>query len=297
MKWEALCTQLFIMDIREREYITEKELKELNFIRTRTPYVFRRHYRQGLRSHIMEIIPKNEWIKERSGIVTDDGIRRYPKAKPIKMLRIFRRKFKDLNDAIEEINRVKIVEKYLGKNHMAISCEFLVHYRIEDTWDILLCGLQDYVPGEILDPWGPLGDSYFRGIFKRMGIKEHEIKSKITTLIKNIDDFVDRIKKMILLGRHVPDLAGVGNIIITSDSNIRLVDINNISKVDFSPNIPIDDRGYPVCDKSIQALSLLEENILGRDNYKKDGIYQVYLDKSRIKKVVEIERNFFLNQT
>ncbi len=284
------------MDIREQDYITEEDVKGLNFIRETHSLRYRRHFRQGLRSHIIEIISSSDIKKEKSGINIVDGIKRYPKARPIKMLRIFRRRFRDLNDALEEIQRVKIVEKYLSKSHMAISCEFLVHYRIHDKWDIMLCGLQDYVQGEILDPWGPLEDVYFRNIFKRMGLKANEIEGVVSTLIKSIEDFVDRTRDMILLGGHVPDLAGMGNLLITRDGNIRLVDINNISKVDFTSHIPLDDRGYPVCDKSIQALYLFEKNLLKRKIPPEDNIYKVYMEKSRLERVSEFERDFFISQ-
>ncbi|EFK09225.1 conserved domain protein [delta proteobacterium NaphS2] len=40
--------------------------------------------------------------------------------------------------------------------YMANSNEFLVDYRIHGQYETLLCGLQEYVEDEILDPWAPL---------------------------------------------------------------------------------------------------------------------------------------------
>ena len=93
---------------------------------------------------------------------------------------------------------------------------------------------------------------------------------------------------MILQTNRVPDLAGVGNLILTRSGNIKLVDINNISRVSFDRTIPLDDRGYPVCDKSIEALSLLERKLTGRSLDGRDIIYNTFLDPERMKDVKEI---------
>lgn len=128
------------VDIRDKRYLSSEDLVRLNFIRDRGSYVFRRHYRHGLRSHIMEVLDPDDIRRERQGIVRD-GIRWYPRAKPLKVSRIFRTKFSVLEEALEEIRRVKIIEKYLAPNHLAVSEEFIVDYITDGRNDFILCGL------------------------------------------------------------------------------------------------------------------------------------------------------------
>jgi hypothetical protein len=71
--------------------------------------------------------------------------------------------------------------------------------------------------------------------------------------LKMLRIFIKRLKQMIAKIGHVPDLAGAWNLILTRPRNIKLVDINNISRVSFDPVINLDDKGYPICDKSIKA--------------------------------------------
>ncbi|RLI48080.1 MAG: hypothetical protein DRP09_21780, partial [Candidatus Thorarchaeota archaeon] len=106
---------------------------------------------------------------------------------------------------------------------------------------------------------------------------------------------IQKLKQMILQANRVPDLVGVGNLILTRSGNIKLVDINNISKVSFDRTIPVDDRGYPVCDKSIEALSLLEQKLSGRPLDGKDVIYNTFLDPERMKEVNALEKIFQLS--
>lgn len=89
-----------------------------------------------------------------------------------------------------------------------------------------------------------------------------------------------------------PSLAGVGNLILTRKGNIKLVDINNISTVTFSAEISLDDKGYPVCDKSIEVISLIEKKLLLRPIHMNETIYRTYLDPQRMKKVRAIEKDF-----
>ena len=65
----------------------------------------------------------------------------------------------------------------------------------------------------------------------------------------------------------------IGNILFTASATIHLVDINNISKISTSDNIPIDDKGYPACDKSIEALSLIEKGVLGHPVDMQEDLY------------------------
>jgi hypothetical protein len=104
--------------------------------------------------------------------------------------------------------------------------------------------------------------------------------------------FIEGVKRMILEANHVPDLAGVGNLLLTPEGEVKLVDINNISRVSFGPTISIDDKGYPVSDKSIQALSLLEQKILARAINKKETVYKTFLDSQRVRDVKVLEDRF-----
>jgi hypothetical protein len=99
---------------------------------------------------------------------------------------------------------------------------------------------------------------------------------------------------MILEVNHVPDLAGIGNLLLTREGDIKLVDINNISHVSFDPQVRIDDRGYPVCDKSIESLSLLEQGLLKKPLREDDVIYKTYLEPGRMEEVKAIEKEFLL---
>ena len=88
-------------DVREKASLNHQEVVRLNFVRDPGTYIFRRHYKQGLRSHVMEVLRRDDVERERAGVVIE-GIRWFPKAKPIKMLRIFRSRFNSLDEALEE---------------------------------------------------------------------------------------------------------------------------------------------------------------------------------------------------
>ena len=70
------------------------------------------------------------------------------------------------------------------------------------------------------------------------------------------------------------------------------MDINNISETSIDSNIHLDDRNYPVCDKSIESLSLLEQGLLQRPLQQDDIIYQTYLEPSRMEEVKALEKEF-----
>lgn len=91
---------------------------------------------------------------------------------------------------------------------------------------------------------------------------------------------------------YIPDLAGLGNMIMMASGQIKLVDINNISRVHFDTTIRLDDRGYPVCDKSIEALAMLERKILGHPIDSNDAIYRTFLIARRMEEVAALERQF-----
>ena len=79
-------------DIRQRSWVTHAEVAALNFIRAPADYRFRQHYRQGLRSVVVEVLRAADLAAETEGRRID-GIRRFPRAVPVRMLRIFRTGF------------------------------------------------------------------------------------------------------------------------------------------------------------------------------------------------------------
>ncbi len=288
-------------DIRDRPYLAHDDILELNFIRSPGRYFFRRHYRAGLRSHLMEVLDPEDVAQEKIGVLAD-GLRMFPRAVPLKMLRIFRRRFKDLREAREEIKRVKIIESYLAPDHIARSSEFLVHYMGSGKWDILLAGLQEYVPGEVLEPWGDLGEGHLSSLLDRIGLDHGRDPAGardhwVDEVRRKAGEFVASVRKLILETLLMPDLAGVGNLLLTRAGDIKLVDINNISEISPGPVIRLDDRGYPVCDKSMAALIHLEWKLTGRSPQRDDPVYGPFLDPERIEKVKAAEKTFHLSMT
>lgn len=283
-------------DVREKASLNHEAVVSLNFIREPSIYVFRRHYRQGLRSHIMEVLKRIDVARERTGVEIG-GVRWFPRAKPTKMLRIFRTKFKRLEEAVEEIGTVKIIEKYLGPDHIARSNEFLVDYIVRGRRDFVLCGLQEYVEGEVLDPWSSITRAHLAGLLIRMNRgsgDESETSSElwIQRVRIRLERFIEGVKRMILEAGYVPDLAGVGNILLTPAGDVKLVDINNVSKVSFESSIEVDDKGYPVCDTSIKALSLLEQKVLERPIDMKETLYSTFLEPQRMNDVRILQERF-----
>ncbi len=69
-------------DIRDKPNISSEDITGLNFIRDSGTYLFRKHYRQGLRSRIMEVLDSNDIQKEIKGEVVD-RIRVFPRARLI----------------------------------------------------------------------------------------------------------------------------------------------------------------------------------------------------------------------
>ncbi len=276
-------------DIREKAHLDSKDILGLNFIKSPGIYTYRKHYRMGLRSHIIEVLNPQDAEKENKGLIVD-GLKWFPKARPLKMLRIFRTRFKTFGDALKELKRVRIVEKFLAPDHMARSEEFLTTYVRQGRHNLLLCGLQEYVEGEILDPWSPIDAKHLVSISRRMDL-EKTGNSKgnkgqwVRKVRRRAGKFIQKIREMIVKEAHIPDLAGIGNLLLTRSGDIKLVDINNISRVSFDRVINLDDRGYPVCDKSMEALSLLDQKLLGRPIGGDDSLYGLFLDPLRMKDV------------
>ena len=286
-------------DIRDKSYINNEDVLGLNFIRDPGAYFYRRHYREGLRSHIMEVLNPEAVENEKKGIVID-GFRWYPRAESLKILRIFRKRFSTLKDAGEELNRVRIIQTYLAPDHVAGSQELLVDYSRRGKREILLCGLQEYVQGQILDPWSLLNRDHLVSLRHDMGFDNTEDSARISdqwirSVRERADNFIKKLKQMIEETGHVPDLAGAGNLILTRSGNIKLVDINNVSRVSFDPIVSLDDRGYPICDKSIEALSLIEQKLLGRSSLRTEPIYKTFLDPERMKEVRALDEEFQLS--
>jgi hypothetical protein len=284
-----------MLDIRDRTRIDHGDVVRLNFIKDSTPYVFRRHHRQGLRSHVMEVLFKQDITREIKGVEMD-GIKWFPRARPLKMLRIFRKRFHDFKEAFREIIRLRIIETYLAPNHMALSNEFFVDYPHAEAYNILLCGLQEFIGGELLDPWGYLGREYLLNIHQSMTHPGSDHPQGgfgpwCKAILENADNFINRVKDMAERAHYIPDLAGVGNIIITPSADIKLVDINNISKISLDSKIYLDGKGYPVCDKSIEALWRLETYLLNRTDAAYP-LYRVFLDPERMKEVEALDKHF-----
>ena len=285
-------------DIRDKAYIDHDDVIALNFIKSPGRYYFRRHFRQGLRSHVMEIITHADMEKEKQGTVVE-GVRWYPKAVPYRIFRIFRTRLKTLDDALQEIGTVKLVEKYLSPDHMAHSREFIVDYLGPRGRSPLLCGVQEHVDGEILDFWSILdSEAFVDSMYAQLcpHTDQASAASWKARARQQSAHLIGKIKRMIMESYHVPDLAGAGNLVMDRNGDIRLVDINNISKVFFDDTIRLDDRGYPVCDKSIEALSLLEAKILGRPVDHHEVIYEIFLDPDRRREVKALELFFFERQ-
>ncbi len=287
-------------DIRDKPYITHDDVVGLNFVNPSSPFFFRRHYRQGLRSHVMEILHKRDLELETAGTLID-GRRRFPKAAPHKIFRLFRTRLQVPQEALIEIERVKFVEKYLAPEYLARSNEFIVDYLGPNGNELMLCGLQEYVPGEIVDPWNLLyGERFLNALYQDLGLtaspSDTARRRWIAHTRRQASRFVSKIKQMIHETDHIPDLAGLGNMIMMASGRIKLVDINNISRVYFDTTIRLDDRGYPVCDKSIEALAMLERKILGHPIDSNDTIYRTFLTAQRMEEVAALERQFLQSQ-
>ena len=94
---------------------------------------------------------------------------------------------------------------------------------------------------------------------------------------------------------HVPDLAGIGNLLVTPAGRLKLVDINNIVQIKMDDTILIDDKGYPSCDVSIEVLSILDQNISQNPLRLDDPLYRFFLSAERRKKVKHLEREFSMS--
>lgn len=281
-----------VIDIRDLAYLSGRDIQRLNFVKSSGRYTFRKYYRSGLRSHIFEVLLKTDIQKEITGEIMD-GIRMFPRAKPKKMFRILRNRFKNTAEILNEIKKYNLLLTCLGADFIAESEEFIVDYTGTGRSEIVLCGLQEYIDGEILDPWRLFGKDYLKDVFKSTVKTDLDKQTWILKILQNVETFVENIRHMIENTGYIPDLAGIGNLILTHTGNLKLVDINNIVKIRLDDTILIDDKGYPSCDVSVEVLSLLEKDLLQKKIHMQDPLYRFFLSPDRKKKVKTLEKAFY----
>ena len=280
------------MDIRNAEMVTGEEVRALNFINASPSHHFRRYFRQGLRSHIFEVLDAGDVLKETRGEVMS-GVRWFPRAVPRKILRILRTRFDSLGQVLDEVRKYALVLETLGPELIAVSQEFIVEYTGAGRSEIVLCGLQEYVRGKVLDPWSLYGDIPLNAFYKAHFSGEVSEKSWMTRAGDAVEAFVRRTRKMVMENGYIPDLAGNGNLILTPRGDLKLVDINNIIVVHCDDAILLDDKKYPSCDKSVEVLAILEQKILKNKNLLDDDLYGHFLTEERRTRVRQIEEVFY----
>jgi len=224
-----------------------------------------------------------------------DGIRMFPRARPTRIFRILRNRFKSKEAIFQEIKKYHVLLQFLGPDLIATSQEFMVDYTGTGTSQIVLCGLQEYVEGQILDPWRLYGKDYLLELFKSMPNKDIQPCELVGKARNNIEKFVKKIRQMITNAGYIPDLAGIGNLIITPEGDLKLVDINNIVEIKLSNTILLDDKGYPSCDVSVEVLFILEQDILKKKISLDDPLFRFFLSPGRKKRIKTIEKEFYTN--
>lgn len=280
-------------DIRDKVDIRHEDIVGLNFIRDTGRHVFRKHCRQGLRSRIMEVLDAADVRREAEG-ETVDGIRVFPRARPRWMLRIFTRRFASPMEVLEEARMYGLIESCLGSDHIAASSEFVVDYIRGGRREMLLCGLQAFVEGEILDPWGFVYPGHLGELCRRASpLLEGDPEERVRTAQQSAESLLARLKRMVTAAGYIPDLSGIGNLILTPSGNIQLVDINNITRVPAGDVVAVDDKGYPACDKSIEVMTILEREVARRAIDRNDPFYARFLDPARLARVRAMEEGFY----
>ena len=83
-------------------------------------------------------------------------------------------RFNNLKEAEEELKKVKMIQKYMAPDHIARSDEFLVDYIMDGKHKLILCGLQEYVNGEVLDPWSHLDKNHLASLSVRLDFEKTE---------------------------------------------------------------------------------------------------------------------------
>ncbi|SDO67488.1 hypothetical protein [Desulforhopalus singaporensis] len=279
--------------IADREYLAGDDLGKLGFLLDSSSFFYRRHPHQGLRSHIFEILSAKDVDTESVGQMDPDlGIRLYPRARPRYMLRILRKRFTALDDVLEEVRLYKLILHYLGPDFIALSTECIVECQGEEKAKIMLCGVQEYVSGVKISPWNLTGRHPLATCFETTCRTRGELADRVARATGSVAIFINRIRRMIAEVGYIPDIAGNGNLIVTPSGKIKIVDINNVVPVRFDESIFLDDRGYPACDKAIEALSLFERKIVGSTKFLPDGLYQHFLAPERVDKVNRVAEQF-----
>jgi hypothetical protein len=278
------------VDIRDEGRLSHERIAGLNFIRRTASRVFRQHASQGLRSHVIEVLEREAVSREQVGELRD-GVRWFPRACPLRMLRIFRTRFDSRRQAEAEAGKLKTMSRYLLPSQFAASEEFLVEYRCGTRRDILLCGLQQYIQGQPLDPWTDVGLDALVARLSAGGspVSASELRA---ALERNLAELVRRVRRMVAEAGVIPDLAGNQNLLVTPEGRVVLVDINNMAAVAGGDTVPVDDKGYPAVDKSIEALHRIETHLLGRPAASNDPLLSPFLAPRRRQAVAAIERAF-----
>ncbi len=277
-------------DIIAAPFLSNSKLEGLNFLRTPATGCFRRHFREGLRSHLFEVIRAEDLETEQTGKIIDN-IRQFPRASPSRMLRVLRTRFDSPGQALGEIEKYRLLLKFLGPDLVARSEEFIVEYRGSGQREILLCGLQEYIKGAILDPWHLAGREDLKHFYTPNAATPcHGFIARAT---KEVKTFVAAVRTMIHATGHIPDLAGVGNLMLTYEGGLKLVDINNIIEIKQTATIRLDDRGYPCCDKSMEVLFILEQKILQQPISMDDPLYKQFFPPERRERVRALEEAFY----
>lgn len=265
----------------------------INFLRVPEHYHLRRHFRAGLRSQLLELIPIKDLEKEVHGILVN-GVRIFPRARPVKMIRILKNRFNSCTNALEEIKKYRILLDSLGSYFVAQSEEFIVEYGEKNQKHILLCGLQEYVEGTILDPWHLSNENSLGHFYTSHPKTTKEEFSR--QAVSDIKKFVEAITAMVKQTGLIPDLAGDGNLMLSHRGRLKLVDINNIIKITQGPEIQLDDKGYPCCDKSMEVLSILGHKIARiSPPVVYDPFFGKFFDRKRKQRVNELEQVFYQN--
>lgn len=280
--------------IEKKAWLAEEKIQNLNFISDSGRYLFRKHFRSGLRSHIFEVLKSEDVLKESCGVVIK-GMRLFPRAKPVKMFRILKNRFDNKEAVLHEIEKYNLLLNFLGPELIALSDEFIVDYTGTGKNKIVLCGLQEYIEGQLLDPWRSFTENYLHNLLKPMTVNVSQLPQLVKKARQNIARLVNRTKQMIMDTGYIPDLAGIGNLILLPDGRLKLVDINNITKLQFNSKIPLDDKGYPSCDVSINVMFLLEQNIMQKDIKTGERLYRFFLKPERARLVKDLEKKFYEN--
>ena len=247
-----------------------------------------------MRSHVMEVLDARDLERELHGELKGT-IRLYPRALPRYMLRILRKRFTSVEQVLGEIDAYALVVAYLGSEHVAVSTEFIVEYTGTGAAEIVLCGMQEYVNGALFDPWGLVETKPLESFYRSRFPGEQAVSVFVPGGLESVASFVHRTREMVTEAGCIPDLAGNGNLLMTHSGNLKLVDINNILQVGEDEAIPLDSKGYPSCDKSIEVLWILENRVLKTANATRDPLYRHFLSAERVEKVRRIEKTFFEN--